>query len=75
MRQTTYSLEGHAITIYGGGTAYTVRHAGSSFSVQGDDALTFEADLEAATESTGPYGAREFLADMMEAHGQPDCVE
>lgn len=72
MRRFDYSLEGFEITKWGGGLAYTVRKDGQSFYVQGDDASQFEEDLDAAIESTGPYGAKEFLADGMGALGQSD---
>ncbi len=64
--------EGYIVTSWGNGTAYELRDRRAKRSVffQGDDALTFEAELEASIEARGLNEGISFLvgeyAEIME---------
>jgi hypothetical protein len=74
MKATSYTVAGFNVTSYGHGTAYLVEKDGRSFAVQGDDALTFESELEAARDAERPEMAAVYLSDMMDALGQEETA-
>ena len=71
MKTITYSVAGFNVTSFGHGTAYLVERAGQSFALQGDDAIQFNSEMEAASNASRPEMVHVFLSDMMEALGEP----
>lgn len=74
MKAVSYTVAGYNVTSYGHGTAYLVERDGRSFAVQGDDALTFESELEAARDAIRPEMAAVYLGDMMAALGKEESA-